>query len=72
MKKSAVQFLPAELKADMRAFKKGSDIIIRRARKFLKVAEASAYFYTNSLWAVASAQFGRLEMTPKNEPGTGK
>lgn len=67
MKRSAVQFLCAELKADIRAFKKRSDIIIRRARIFLKVAEASASFYINSLWAAANAHFDCLEMTDENQ-----
>lgn len=72
MKNSAAEFLSAELKADIRAFKKGSDIIIGKARRFLKVAESSAYFYINSLWAAASAHFDYLEMTDENESVTGK
>lgn len=63
MKKSAVQFLPAELRADIRVFKKGSDIIIKRARRFLKVAETWAWFYLNSLWAAADAHSDYLKVT---------
>lgn len=72
MKKSAVKFLSAELRADIRAFKKGSDIIIGRARRFLKAAEASAGFYLNSLWAAAYAHFDYLEMTHDDESVAGK
>lgn len=72
MKKSAFQFLSAELKADIKAFKKRSDIIIEKARRFLKVAEVSAYFCINSLWAAANAHFAYLEMTHENQRVKGK